>query len=82
MKPAIAVDVHIYRVARRIGYASINASHEIVKRAIEDNHPKKSLRFMDAALISLGKKICKNSKPKCGECPIKDECGHIEINEG
>lgn len=81
MKPAIAVDVHIYRVARRIGYTPIVASHEQVKSAIEACHPQKSLQFMDAALLSLGKNICKNSKPKCEECPIKDECDYVEISE-
>ena len=72
-KPAVAVDVHVGRVARRIGYAPPGATPEEVKEAIEASHPPEEYRFLDSALLELGKTKCRK-EPDCRECPINRDC--------
>ncbi len=74
MKPAIAVDVHVSRVARRLGLAPDDAGPERVKEALESLVPPDSYRFVDNAFVRLGKEFCRNSKPQCSGCFLSDLC--------
>ena len=75
-KPAIAVDVHVSRVARRLGLAPDDAGPERVKEALESLVPPDSYRFVDNAFVKHGKEFCRNSKPQCSECFLSDLCTH------
>ncbi len=78
-KPAIAVDVHVSRVARRLGLAPDDAGPEGVKEALESLVPPDSYRFVDNAFVRLGKEFCRNSKPQCSECFLSNLCTHPNL---
>jgi endonuclease-3 len=78
-KPAIAVDVHVSKVARRLGLAPDDAGPERVKEALERLVPPDSYRFVDNAFVRLGKGFCRNSKPQCSECFLSDLCTHPNL---
>jgi len=69
----IAVDTHIFRVARRIGLAKgktpQQVEHELVKII-----PEEYLHDAHHWLVLHGRYICVARKPKCPTCPIKDLC--------
>ncbi|MBC8223579.1 endonuclease III [Candidatus Bathyarchaeota archaeon] len=73
-KPAIAVDVHVSRVARRLGLAPDDAGPERVKEALESLVPPDSYRFVDNAFVRHGKEYCRNSKPRCSGCFLRELC--------
>ncbi len=72
--PAMAVDTHIYRVSRRLGFIGpkVNAdkAHEILEAAMppEDVYP------FHAALITHGRRVCKAQRPLCGACVVSYGC--------
>ena len=67
-KPAIAVDVHVSRVARRLGLALGDAGPERVKEALESLVPPDLYGFVDNAFVRQGKEYCRNSDPRCIGC--------------
>jgi len=73
-KPAIAVDVHVSRVARRLGLAPGDAGPEGVKEALESLVPPDSYRFVDNAFVRHGKEFCRNSNPRCSGCFLNELC--------
>lgn len=71
--PAQAVDTHIFRVGNRTGIAP-GRDEVAVERAIEDNVPAEFQQHAHHWLILHGRYICIARKPKCGICPIRDDC--------
>jgi endonuclease-3 len=76
--PAIAVDVHVSRVARRLGLAERDATPEEVKLALEGALPREMYRFVDSSFVRHGKETCTSRNPRCGSCFLKDLCNYYE----
>jgi len=72
-QPAQAVDTHIFRVGNRTGI-SPGRDETAVERAIEDNVPAEYQQHAHHWLILHGRYICVARKPKCGICPIAEDC--------
>lgn len=72
-QPAQAVDTHVFRVGNRSGVAP-GRDVGAVERAIEDNVPAEYQRRAHHWLILHGRYICTARAPKCGICPIRDDC--------
>jgi len=77
-EPAIAVDTHINRTSKRLGLASAKAKPTDVKKALESTLPRGDWTYADGALLQLGKDYCKPKKPRCTECPLRDQCENRE----
>ena len=75
--PAQAVDTHIFRLGNRSGIAP-GKDEAAVERAIEDNVPAEFQQHAHHWLILHGRYICIARKPKCGICPIRDDCLYEE----
>ena len=75
-KPAIAVDVHVSRVARRLGLAPDDGGPKCVKESLESLMPPDSYRFADHAFVRHGKEFCRNSNPRCTECFLSKLCSY------
>jgi endonuclease III len=72
-QPSQAVDTHIFRLGNRAGIA-VGRDEAAVERAIEDNVPAEFQQHAHHWLILHGRYICIARKPKCGICPIADDC--------
>jgi len=79
-QPAQAVDTHILRVGNRTGIA-VGKDEVAVERAIEDNVPAEFQQHAHHWLILHGRYICVARKPRCGICPIRDDCQYEEKTE-
>ena len=72
-QPTMAVDTHIFRVGNRTGLATgknvLIVEHKLVERIPDDF-------IVDAHhyLILHGRYTCQARTPKCGACPVYDEC--------
>ncbi len=79
-QPSQAVDTHIFRLGNRSGIAP-GKDETAVERAIEDNVPAEFQQHAHHWLILHGRYICIARKPKCGICPIRDECLYEDKTE-
>ncbi|AGK96265.1 endonuclease III [Clostridium pasteurianum] len=77
--PAIAVDTHVFRVSKRIGFASGDNPLK-VEEELREVIPKKLWSNAHHYLIWHGRKICKARKPQCEICPISEYCNYYKEN--
>jgi endonuclease III len=73
-KPVMAVDTHVFRVARRIGLVKNARTPLAVEEQLTRNIPEKLMHMAHHWLILHGRYICKAKKPLCGECGLKEVC--------
>jgi endonuclease-3 len=71
--PALAVDTHIFRVARRLGLSEANTP-ENVEADLCGLFPKNSWIALHHQLIWHGRLICSARRPKCTECSLAKLC--------
>lgn len=77
-EPAIAVDTHIHRTSKRLGLASKDSKPTEVKEALESALSQAEWTYADGALLNLGKDYCRPHKPRCGDCPLREDCEEKE----
>ena len=77
--PAMAVDTHVHRVAKRLGLigpkTSADDAHELLEPMVE---PEQVYAF-HVALITHGRRVCKALRPMCGECVLAFGCPSREL---
>ena len=78
-KPTIPVDTHVNRVSKRLGFASLNADYEGVRKALQSLYSPKDYFPVHLLLISLGRRYCKARKPLCRYCPVNVLCPSKKI---
>lgn len=82
-KPAIAVDVHVHRVANRLNWVKTKSPAQTEKELL-NKVSKKYQSEINRALVKFGRYICTSQKPKCDICPLKAECPfenkNLEVN--
>lgn len=71
--PALAVDTHVGRLARRLGYTA-EENPLAVERAMCSVIPEKDWTEAHLLLITHGRQICTARKPDCGICPVAELC--------
>ena len=72
--PAMAVDTHVNRVAKRLGIASVKDSVISVEQKITSLLPKEHWTVMHHRFIFFGRYHCTAKKPNCNTCPLLDMC--------
>lgn len=71
--PAICVDVHVHRIFNRIGYVTTKTPDE-TEFALREKLPQKYWLDINTLMVTHGQNVCKPTKPKCEECPIREFC--------
>ncbi len=77
-RPGIAVDTHVGRLARRLGFSS-DSNPDLVETDLEKLFPKDQWIFLHHALILHGRRVCDARKPKCEDCTLLEFCPQIGI---
>ncbi len=72
-KPVIAVDTHVFRVARRLGLSRGRTPLE-VEKDLENHIPPELRPIAHHWLILHGRYTCTAIKPKCEGCPLALWC--------
>lgn len=72
-KPVIAVDTHVFRVARRLGLSKGRTPLE-VEKDLENHIPPELRPIAHHWLILHGRYTCTAIKPKCEGCPLALWC--------
>ena len=71
--PAICVDVNVHRIFNRIGYVTSKTPDE-TEFALREKLPQKYWLDINTLIVTHGQNVCKPTKPKCDECPIREFC--------
>ena len=71
--PALAVDTHIFRVARRLGLSAAKTP-EKVEEDLCRLFPERDWIELHHQLIFHGRRACDARKPDCASCPVLDLC--------
>src|SRR4030066_275676 len=73
-RPALPVDTHVHRVARRLGLvppkASAEKSHELLEARLK---PEEVYPF-HIALVKHGRRTCLAQRPRCPSCAPRHGC--------
>ena len=73
----IIADLHVIRVAPRIGLCNENKEGNKIEKQLIQLLPKNIWNEIGMALSFLGREICRPTNPKCEICPIKNYCKYI-----
>ncbi|ASR47167.1 endonuclease III [Paenibacillus peoriae] len=72
--PAIAVDTHVERVSKRLGFAGWDDSVLEVEKKLMKRVPRDEWSLTHHRLIFFGRYHCKAQNPQCQVCPLLDVC--------
>ncbi|MCP4149162.1 MAG: endonuclease III [bacterium] len=75
--PAIAVDIHVFRISQRLGWASSEKYDEIEKQLMA-GFDKKQWNRINQTLVGFGQTLCKPVSPLCDQCTITSQCVYFE----
>ena len=73
----VIVDLHVLRVAPRIGIAS-GKTPEKIEKELMGKIPQKHWRELGMSLTYLGREICRPTNPKCPDCPVNAVCAYYK----
>jgi len=78
--PALPVDTHIFRVAKRLGLVDPKASVEQAHRLLGSIVPPDDVYQFHVLVIEHGRKVCKAQRPRCHQCVLRGLCaGYGEL---
>jgi endonuclease-3 len=75
-EPSIAVDTHVARVSKRLGFANEKDNPLTIEKKLTKLLPKERLARSHYQLVLFGRYYCTAINPKCKDCKIKDICKH------
>ncbi|WP_367565993.1 endonuclease III [Lacrimispora sp.] len=71
--PGVTVDTHVFRISRRMGWASGKNPVE-VELELQKVLPEEYWNRINFQLIYHGRSVCMARKAKCGECVLAEWC--------
>ena len=72
--PAMPVDTHIYRVARRLGLIGDKVTADRAHDILEPMVAPEDVFAFHLYLIGHGRRVCKALRPRCGDCVLAWGC--------
>jgi endonuclease-3 len=72
--PALAVDTHVLRVSRRLGWVAFDADVDETEIILKQSIPEERWIKAHHAILFFGRYHCKAIHPKCQICPLSNDC--------
>jgi endonuclease-3 len=72
--PALPVDTHVSRVARRLGLLDSEISINKAHKSLESIVPQNDIYTFHVLFIEHGRKICKAQRARCKQCVLQKIC--------
>ncbi len=73
-RAAFAIDTHVHRISRRLGWISDKTSAERAHRELKPSVPPEIRYDLHVAFIEHGRKVCFALIPRCSECVLLYLC--------
>lgn len=80
-KNAIPVDIHVHRISNRLGLVETRTPEKTEKELCR-SVPEEYWLELNQLFVKFGQQVCRPIKPKCGECPVSDECSYSKAKAG
>ena len=77
-RAALAVDIHVHRVANRWGYVATSTPEQTLA-ALAEVLPEKYWVEINERLVPFGKAICTGTAPRCSTCPLLSICRQVGV---
>lgn len=74
----IIADLHVIRVAPRIGLTNESKDGIKIEKQLISLLPKQIWNEIGMALSFLGREICRPTNPKCPICSLKNDCNYFK----
>lgn len=78
----IMVDLHVVRVAPRLGIVSEKKDATKIEKQMMEILPKQMWGEIGMAISHLGREICRPTNPKHSICPVSKDCEYCHANNG
>lgn len=78
--PCIAVDTHVERVSKRLGFAKENDDVLAVEKKLTKLIPDHKLNKMHHQILLFGRYYCKARGPLCDTCKLTNSCKYYKKN--
>lgn len=78
--PAVAADVHVTRLAWRLGWTA-DENPRAAEAALQERLPEIDWVRRCHQLIRLGRELCKRSQPRCSRCPLAPTCERRGVDD-
>ncbi|MFO7866085.1 MAG: endonuclease III [Candidatus Aminicenantes bacterium] len=69
----IAVDTHVMRLSRRLGFTR-GKNPDKIEKDLMVLVPRKNWLHFNFMLVNFGRDICQARRPRCGACPLSHLC--------
>jgi len=79
-KPAICVDIHVFRITNRLNYIKTSSPHK-TEIELRKKLPEQYWSMINRILVAFGQTICRPVSPKCEQCIIKNHCANYKTLE-
>ena len=79
--PAIVTDTHCIRITNRLGLSRGKEPYSVELQLLKVLDPIESNDFCHR-LVLFGRDTCTARNPKCGSCPLRNDCDHGSKEEG
>jgi endonuclease-3 len=77
--PTIAVDTHVNRISKRIGFVDQKANVEEVRKTLESLIHGNDRFVVNMGLVKFGQETCNPIRPKCPVCRLTRICDYYRI---
>ena len=77
-KPSIAVDTHVFRISKRVGWAK-GEKPEMIEKELKKMFPEIFWNKINQTLVGFGQTVCKPQNPSCNICILKKECPYYKL---
>jgi endonuclease-3 len=73
-RAVLPIDIHVLRVAKRLGLVPLDASWEATDRLLETEVPDELKYDVHVGFVIHGRETCRSRDPDCGACVLSDLC--------
>lgn len=77
-RPAMPVDTHVHRVAKRLGLIGAGVSAEQAHEILESLVRTADVYEIHILMVEHGRRTCKAQRPRCAVCVLREICPSAE----
>ncbi len=72
--PLFAMNTDVMRVSKRVGWVPAGSTDARAHELMQEWVPVGDYDSAHIALVTHGRRVCTNRKPRCAECPLRPNC--------